>query len=192
MSNKKRGTAGASTDVVEGAGGAEESNNQGAAGPEGSGGDVPENSGGDQGGDRPADSGDQSEAAAESVTGEGGAVADGAALSNESAVGADVVGEAEGGAAILADARIGPLVGWAEGLSYPFDAILRNDGHFSVAEPETASMLCAGTTVTVTLHDVAHAVRVLQNLMHLNGSTFHGEHKLRVDGYPGELIEAKG
>lgn len=195
MSNvKKRGTAGASTGLVDGAGGdADEIKKTGDTGTDVAGGDLPDGAGANQGDG--LSSGDGASSESDRVTGAGAAESGSTGSESPGAAG-NGAEDGSTSAGVLGDdgaiEQQGSLIAWAEGLSYPYDAILRNDGHFSVAEPETASMLCSGTAVPVVLHDAAHAVRVLLNLFHLNETTFHGEHKLRMDGFPVELIEAKG
>lgn len=201
MSNvKKRGTAGASTGLVDGAGGdADEIKKTGDTGTDVAGVDLPDGAGANQGGG--LSSGDGASSESDGVTGAGASDSGSTGSESPGAAGNGAEDGSTSAGVLVVDGAIivlnaseqqGSLIAWAEGLSYPYDAILRNDGHFSVAEPETASMLCSGTAVPVVLHDAAHTVRVLLNLFHLNETTFHGEHKLRMDGFPVELIEAKG
>lgn len=84
----------------------------------------------------------------------------------------------------------GPSIGvleWAASLEYPVSTALRNNGHFTVVEPETAQIIGGGGVVAVTLVDEGHAVRVLDNTVTLNALHFHGELKVRLDAAPDDL-----
>lgn len=51
--------------------------------------------------------------------------------------------------------------------AFPVQVMLRNNGGFSVSEPVSGAFLPAGGSQVVTLHDEAHASRVLDNLREL-------------------------
>lgn len=136
-------------------------------------------------------------ALAESGTAEVGGQAD--AGSNDAGAGAgdvvitgDIVVEGsivEGSGDTGGDVE-GPSIGvleWAASLEYPVSTALRNNGHFTVVEPETAQIIGGGGVVAVTLADEGHAVRVLDNTVSLNALHFHGELKVRLDAAPDDL-----
>lgn len=79
------------------------------------------------------------------------------------------------------------VLDWATSLEYPVVTTLRNNGHVTVVEPETAQIIGGGGAVSVTLFDEGHAVRVLDNTVQLNALHFQGDLKVRLDVAPDEL-----
>lgn len=79
------------------------------------------------------------------------------------------------------------ILEWASSLEYPVITTLRNNGHITVVEPETAQIIGGGSAVSVTLIDEGHAVRVLDNTVQLNALHFQGDLKVRLDAAPDEL-----
>lgn len=115
------------------------------------------------------------------TTGEGGAQL-GATGEGDTANAGTVTGETKVVKEIPAAA-----LDWAAGLQYPKSTFLRNNGHVSVVEPITAQIVGGGAAVPVVLHDEAHAVAVLGNVLSLNALHFQGDLKVRLDAAPDEL-----
>jgi hypothetical protein len=107
--------------------------------------------------------------------------------------GADLGGDA---ALITEDAAATSLNaiwdGWVASVSFPTEAVLRNNGDLAVVEPVTAAFVSAGGNVHITLLDEAHASRVIENLAEINASKIGGGIAVCIDGVPGELLTKKG
>lgn len=102
-----------------------------------------------------------------------------------------VTGTADAGNQGVATGALGDddqvVTDWAASLAYPVVTVLRNNGHTTIVEPETAQIVGGGGAVRVTLVDEGHAVRVLDNTVQLNAMHFQGELKVRLDAAPDEL-----
>lgn len=77
------------------------------------------------------------------------------------------------------------MVGTFSGITFPAQAILRNNGRIAVAEPVSGAYLQAGGSQPVQLHDEAHASRVVDNLRALTERNFMGADALTLEVLPG-------